>query len=119
MGVVYKARDTRLDRVVALKMILAGDQAGDEARDRFLDEAKAVARLQHPNIVQVFEVGEHNGCPFCALEFCPGGAMSGVLGGAPQDPARRRSWLSYWRRPCTRSTPPGWSTATSSRRTSC
>src|SRR5262249_39425535 len=69
MGVVYKARHVRLDRLVALKMILAGQLAGPEHRDRFLAEARAVARLQHENIVQIYEIGEQRGLPFFSLEF--------------------------------------------------
>jgi serine/threonine-protein kinase len=64
MGVVYQARHTRLGRVVALKMILAGGHAGGDLLARFRTEAEMVARLQHPNVVQVFEVGEHNGLPW-------------------------------------------------------
>src|SRR6266545_3030462 len=68
MGAVYKARQVHLDRVVALKMIRADLGAGEEERARFHTEAEAVARLQHPNIVQVYEVGHLNGVPYIALE---------------------------------------------------
>jgi WD40 repeat protein len=85
MGVVYKARHVRLNRLVALKMVLAGSQAGSEERLRFLAEAEAVAALQHPNIVQVFDVGQHDGLPYMALEFVPGGSLSSQLqAGLPQ-----------------------------------
>jgi hypothetical protein len=83
MGVVYRARQVALNRVVALKMILAGGHAAAAASARFRTEAEAVARLQHPNIVQVHEVGEHRGLPFMALEFCPGGSLHRRLGGTP------------------------------------
>src|SRR5262245_43698399 len=68
MGVVYKARHRALDRVVALKMILAGGHAGRDDVARFKTEAEAVARLQHPGVVQIFEVGETSGLPFFSLE---------------------------------------------------
>jgi WD40 repeat protein/tRNA A-37 threonylcarbamoyl transferase component Bud32 len=86
MGVVYKARQVKLKRLVALKMILAGDHAGEHALARFRTEAEAVARLQHPNIVQIHEVGEHNGLPYFALEFCDGGNLHRNLGGTPLPP---------------------------------
>jgi WD40 repeat protein len=86
MGVVYKARDTRLGRLVALKMILHAHHAGPSERDRFRDEARAVARLSHPNVVQVYEVGETGGLPFFALEFFPGGSLARRLGGTPLPP---------------------------------
>jgi serine/threonine-protein kinase len=79
MGVVYQARQVALGRPVALKMILSGTHAGSDERARFKAEAEAVARLQHPNIVQIFEVGEHGGLPFFSLEFCAGGALDGRL----------------------------------------
>jgi tetratricopeptide (TPR) repeat protein len=84
MGIVYRARQLRPNRTVALKMILAGAQGRAEYLTRFRLETEAVARLHHPNIVQIYEVGEHQGRPYCCLEFLEGGNLDQALGGAPQ-----------------------------------
>ncbi len=86
MGVVYRALQVGLNRPVALKMILAGSHAGPNERARFRVEAEAVARLQHPNIVQVYEVGEWEGRPFLSLELVEGGNLERKLNGTPQPP---------------------------------
>jgi serine/threonine protein kinase/tetratricopeptide (TPR) repeat protein len=86
MGVVYKARQRGLNRIVALKMILSGAHAKPEDLARFRREAATIARLQHPHIVQIYEVGEQNGEPFCALEFIDGGSLASKLGRTPQPP---------------------------------
>jgi serine/threonine-protein kinase len=86
MGVVYKARHLRLDRTVALKMLLAGGVHGPEHRERFAREAAAVAGLRHPNIVQVHDMGEHNGQPYFTMEFVEGGNLAQKLAGTPQSP---------------------------------
>jgi WD40 repeat protein/tRNA A-37 threonylcarbamoyl transferase component Bud32 len=86
MGVVYKARQVRLNRPCALKMILAGPHAGVEAAARFLAEAEAVAKLQHPNIVQIFHTDEHDGYPYFEMEYVEGGSLAERLGGIPRPP---------------------------------
>jgi WD40 repeat protein len=83
MGVVYKARQLQLKRLVALKMILAGSCTGAEGVARFTIEAEAVAQLQHPNIVQIHEIGAHKGLPFFSLEYVGGGTLDARLNGAP------------------------------------
>lgn len=85
MGVVYQARHIHLNRLVALKMTSAM-APNAEILQRFRTEAQAVARLQHPNIVQIFEVGDYQGRPFLALEYVDGGNFGQQLAGAPQHP---------------------------------
>src|SRR5262245_59132150 len=75
MGVVYKARQTGLDRIVAIKVLRAGIYASAKERERFRIEAMAAARLRHPNIVQVHDIGEHEGQPFFSMEFVEGGSL--------------------------------------------
>jgi serine/threonine-protein kinase len=92
MGVVYRARHVALNRLVALKMILHGVHAGEREVTRFRVEAEALARLQHPGIVQIHEVGESDGRPFCALEYVAGGSLDKKLNGTPL-PARQAAQL--------------------------
>jgi tetratricopeptide (TPR) repeat protein len=86
MGVVYKAWQVSLKRVVALKVIRADAYAHPGAAARFHAEAEAAARFQHSNIVQVFEVGEHDGLGYLALEYVAGGGLDRKLSGSLQDP---------------------------------
>src|SRR5438270_1357588 len=86
MGVVYKARHRLLNRTVALKMILAGSHPGQAELLRFGIEADVVARLQHPNIVQIYEVGRIGDQPYLALEYVAGGSLAQKLVGMPQPP---------------------------------
>ncbi len=84
MGIVYKARQPRLDRFVALKMIRAG--AGTQPGDlvRFEAEARAVAAIDHPNIIKIFEIGEHGGLPYFSIEYLEGGSLARRIDGKPQ-----------------------------------
>ena len=86
MGIVYKAFDQKLGRIVALKMLQVGREANHEEILRFRTEAETVARIQHPNVVQVYEVGSHAGQPFLAMEYCPGGSLADKLAGTPLPP---------------------------------
>jgi serine/threonine protein kinase len=83
MGVVYKARQVKLDRPVALKVMFgcALDEPADRARVH--TEAMAVAQIQHPNVIQIFDVGEHDGIPFLAVEYLDGGTLEAQLAGGP------------------------------------
>jgi WD40 repeat protein len=92
MGVVYQVWQTRLHRMAALKVLLAGAQAEPDHLARFHTEAEAVARLQHPNIVQVYDVGQQAGCPYLVLEYVDGGNLAQMLAGTPL-PAQRAAQL--------------------------
>jgi serine/threonine-protein kinase len=84
MGIVYKARHLKLNRIVAIKMMLAGGYARPRELERFKREAEAVAALRHPNIVQIYDAGEHDGFPYFTMEFMEGGSLADVLAGNPQ-----------------------------------
>ncbi|MHC5544204.1 serine/threonine-protein kinase, partial [Singulisphaera rosea] len=100
MGVVYKAWHDKLHRVVALKMLLGGEFARDDYRLRFRAEAEAFARLQHPNIIQIFDIGEWSApgagspVPYFTLEYVDGGNLGTQMAGNPQPPGWSASWLS-------------------------
>ena len=93
MGVVYKARQVGLNRLVALKMILSGDYAAAGDLARFRLEAEAVAKFQHPNIVQIYDIDEVKGLPYFCLEFVDGGPLHKKLAGDPQPPRQAAELL--------------------------
>jgi WD40 repeat protein len=93
MGVVYLARQARLDRVVALKRILTREHATPAEVARFGNEARAAAQTRHPNIVQVYDVGEHDGLPYIALEYVSGGGLDRRLTGTPIAPEAAARFL--------------------------
>ena len=86
MGVVYKANQTKLNRLVALKMIRGGGEIDAAQLERFRIEAEALARLRHPNVVQIFEVGEVMGRPYFSLELLEGGSLEDRIDDTPQTP---------------------------------
>jgi serine/threonine-protein kinase len=87
MSEVHKARDVRLGRTVAIKLLLAGEHASPAELSRFRTEAEALARLAHPNIVQIYDVGRLGACPFLVLEFVDGPTLARRCGGQAQPPA--------------------------------
>jgi serine/threonine-protein kinase len=94
MGVVYRARHLRLGRLVALKMALAGSSAGPQERERFRREAEAVAALRHPNVVQVYDVGDADGRPYFTMELMEGGSLARKLAGALQPPRQTAALMA-------------------------
>jgi serine/threonine protein kinase/tetratricopeptide (TPR) repeat protein len=86
MGIVYKALQPGLKRIVALKMILSGEFAGSQELVRFRGEAEVIARLQHPNIVQIYEIGSDKGRPFFSMEFVEGTSLAKKIAATPQSP---------------------------------
>src|SRR5438046_4590099 len=93
MGVVYKALQVSTGRLVALKLIRDAALAGPQGRARFRTETQAAARMRHPNIVQVYEAGEHEGRPYFAMELVEGGNLDKQLAGRPQPPLEAASLL--------------------------
>ena len=86
MGIVYKARHLRLNRLVALKMILGVAHVAHAQRERFEQEARAIALLNHANIVQIYDIGEFEGLPYIGLEYVEGGTLRSRISGEPQAP---------------------------------
>jgi serine/threonine-protein kinase len=84
MGIIYRARHLKLNRVVALKMLLSGEYASPAELARFAREGEAIAALQHPNIVQVYDVGEIDGRAYFTMELVGGGTLAAKLAGVPQ-----------------------------------
>ena len=91
MGVVYRAKQNKLNRIVALKMILAGQFASEEDVQRFYTEAAAAALLDHPGIVPVYEVGEHQGQHFFSMGFVEGPSLAARIASGPLPPREAAS----------------------------
>jgi eukaryotic-like serine/threonine-protein kinase len=89
MGAVFLARDPAIDRLVAIKL-MRGRQDNSQLRERFSREAKAIGRLHHPNIVTIFDVGEHDGEPFIAMEYVEGQTLANLVGRTPDLPLPRK-----------------------------
>jgi eukaryotic-like serine/threonine-protein kinase len=85
MGVVYKARQTSLNRIVALKMLLPASPLEEETLARFRTEAETLARLHHPNIVPIYDIGSFEGRPFFTMEYVAGPSLALLVAGRPQD----------------------------------
>jgi eukaryotic-like serine/threonine-protein kinase len=94
MGVVYKARHQRLNRVVAIKVLRCGDHAAPKELAGLVREAQSIARLKHPNIVQVHDVGDFDGLPYFTMEFVEGGSLAQKLSGEPQPAMKSAEWVS-------------------------
>jgi eukaryotic-like serine/threonine-protein kinase len=93
MGIVFRAFDPDLKRSVALKILSSGPSASIDELIRFRGEAELVAKLQHPNIVQIFEIGQHENMPFLALEYVDGGTLGKQIAGQPQPPRKAAEWV--------------------------
>jgi len=111
MGIVYKARQIALDRIVALKMIRTGVAASPDEQQRFQREAQTAAQLCHPHIVQIYEIGASDGQPYFSLEYLDGGSLAAKLRTNRNRRARPPSWSRRWRGPSTPRIGSAWSIA--------
>ncbi len=94
MGVVFRARQISLGRIVALKMILRGELASAADLTRFRGEAESAARLHHPHVTAVYEIGDHEGQPFFSMQFVEGTTLARRVAEGPLPAARRRVYCS-------------------------
>src|SRR6266540_1096245 len=95
MGVVYLAQDTKLDRIVALKILPADLALHRDRMERFVREAKSAAALSHPNIAQIFEIGEDHGAHFIAMEFVDGRTLRELIRGSEADLTKLLRYLQH------------------------
>jgi hypothetical protein len=101
MGMVFEARQWQPQRTVALKMILPGPRGGRQRLARFRSETEIIAQLQHPNIVPIFEVGEHAGRPYFTMELVDGGSLAQELALAPLPSGKAAELVETWPEPST------------------
>ena len=119
MGIVFHARQVSLNRPVALKMILAGQLADDLEIKRFYTEAEAAANLDHPGIVPIYEVGQHEGQHYFSMGFIDGQSLSQRLAEGPLSAREAAELIRPRAKPSNMPTGAGSFTAISSRQISC
>jgi len=93
MAEVFRASDDKLGREVAIKVVLPHYASEDQFLERFLREARVIASLDHPNILSVFDFGEHDGMPFLVMPLVPGGTLADRMQGDPIEPRRVVTWV--------------------------
>ena len=118
MGTLFVASDPSIDRLVAIKLLKDGYQDDPELRERFIREARSLARLRHENIITIFDIGEADGVPFIVMEYIVGETVAQVLGDSPSPPLVKRLTMleEFVRRPGSTRTAPASFTGTSNRR---